>query len=174
MRRAEFVMAVVMGLFSLYLMYESCDYKFDTGACRMPIGWEAEKGPGGGAFPFWLSFGMLICCILIFFRAWRGKTPESQSTEPYMDRETIKVIGISAGSLGIMLLAIHWVGVYIAVPLFFLFYIRFVGRHSWLVTGAIALTTPVVTFFFFEIGLKILLPKGVTEEWFYPLYGYFL
>ena len=91
-----------------------------------------------------------------------------------MDRETIKLIGISAGSLGVMLLAIQWVGVYIAVPLFFLFYIRLVGRHSWLVTGAIAVTTPVVTFFFFEIGLKILLPKGLTEEWFYPLYGYFL
>ena len=91
-----------------------------------------------------------------------------------MDRDTIKLIATSAGSLAVMLLAMHWVGLYVALPLFFLFYIRIVGRHSWLVTGSIALVTPVVTFFFFEIGLKILLPKGVTEEWFYPLYGYFL
>ena len=59
MRRAEFVMAAVMGLFSLYLMYESCDFQFDDGSCRMPIGWEAEKGPGGGAFPFWRVFTII-------------------------------------------------------------------------------------------------------------------
>ena len=70
--------------------------------------------------------------------------------------------------------AIHFVGVYIAIPLFFIFSVRFVGRHSWMTTGALAVATPVVTFFFFEVGLKILLPKGITEEWFYPLYGYFL
>ena len=73
-----------------------------------------------------------------------------------------------------MLLAVHWIGVYVAMPLFFVFYIRFVGRHSWLATSAMAVCAPIVTFFFFEIGLKILLPKGYTEPLFYPLYGYFL
>lgn len=164
MRRAELVMAVVMGIFSLYLMWKSAE---------LPIGWEPGKGPGGGAFSFWLSLGMLICCVVIFVRGLRGKTPQARSDLPYMDRVALKQFAISAGSLGLTLLAIHWVGVYIAVPLFFIFYIRFVGRHSWFTTGAVALSTPVVTFFFFEIGLKILLPKGVTEPLFYPLYGYF-
>ena len=165
MRRAELIMAVVMGVFSLYLMWKSAE---------LPIGWEPRKGPGGGAFPFWLSLGMLICCVLIFVRALRGKTPASRSDQPYMDRTALKNFAISAGSLGVMLLAVHWIGVYVAVPLFFIYYIRLVGRHSWFTTGAIAVSTPVVTFFFFEVGLKIFLPKGVTEPLFYPLYGYFL
>ena len=40
-------------------------------------------------------------------------------------------------------------------------------------TGAFAVTTPIVTFFFFEVALRITLPKGYTEELFYPLYDWF-
>ena len=59
MRRAEYVMAVVMAIFSLYLMWKSAE---------LPIGWEPKRGPGGGAFPFWLSLGMLdhVDAILLF------------------------------------------------------------------------------------------------------------
>jgi hypothetical protein len=37
-----------------------------------------------------------------------------------------------------------------------------------------SLLIPIITFFFFEITLKITLPKGVTEPLFYPLYRIFL
>ena len=33
--------------------------------------------------------------------------------------------------------------------------------------------TPVITFLFFEIALKIALPKGFTDELFYPIYDLF-
>ncbi len=165
MRRAEYVMAVVMAIFSLYLMWKSAE---------LPIGWVPKRGPGGGAFPFWLSLGMLICCIVIIVRTKLRMTPESRSTEAYMDRTSLKLFLISVGSLSLMLLGIHFVGAYVMIPLFFVFYVRFIGRHSWITTGAIAISTPIVTFFFFEIGLKILLPKGVTEPLFYPLYAIFL
>jgi putative tricarboxylic transport membrane protein len=33
--------------------------------------------------------------------------------------------------------------------------------------------TPIVVFFFFEATLKILLPKGITEPFFFPLYAMF-
>ena len=164
MRRAEYVMVGVMALFSLYLMWKSAE---------LPIGWEPRKGPGGGAFPFWLSLGMLISCGFIAFRNFRGVTPESRSTEPFMDRVSFRLFLISAGSLTVFLLAVPYVGIYIVLPLFFIFYIRFVGRHSWTTTGALAIGVPVVTFFLFEIGLKILLPKGITEPLFYPIYEFF-
>jgi hypothetical protein len=48
------------------------------------------------------------------------------------------------------------------------------GRHGWLNSLCIALATPVVVFFFFEIALRITLPKGWTEPLFYPLYDWFL
>ena len=158
-------MAVLLAVLSLYLMWKSAE---------LPIGWQPRRGPGGGAFPFWLSLGMLVCCAVIFVRALRGKSAESRSEAPYMDAETIKLIGVSAGSIAATLIAIKFVGVYVAIPIFFIFYIRLIGRHSWLTTGAIAGLSPIVIFFFFEVGLRILLPKGVTEPLFYPLYRIFL
>ena len=158
-------MAVVLAVLSCYLMWKSAE---------LPIGWEPRRGPGGGAFPFWLALGMLICCIVIFIRALQGKSPESRSDAPYMDVETIQLIGVSAGSIAATLVAIYFVGVYVAIPLFFVFYIRLVGRQSWLTTGLIAGLSPIVIFFFFEVGLRILLPKGMTEPLFYPLYKIFL
>ena len=165
MRRAELVAAALMAVFSVYLMWKSAE---------LPIGWVSGEGPGGGAFPFWLAVGMLISCVVIFVRALKGLTPEGRSEAPFFDRASFRLFVVAAGSLAAMVGLIHVVGVYGAVPLFFIFYVRFFGRHSWPVTGALALATPVVTFFFFEVGLKILLPKGLTEPLFYPLYDIFL
>jgi hypothetical protein len=40
-------------------------------------------------------------------------------------------------------------------------------------TASLVICTPVFLFFFFEVTLKILLPKGVTEPLFTPLYAIF-
>jgi hypothetical protein len=165
MRVAEPVMAIVMAVFSVYLMWKSTE---------LPIGWIPEEGPGGGAFPFWLSAGMLICCAAMIVRWLLRMSPPSRSTEPYMDSRTLRMFALVAGSLAVMIGLIHVIGVYGAVPLFLVFYVRFLGGHRWLTTGALALCTPVVMFFFFEIALKKTLPKGFTEPLFYPLYDIFL
>ena len=91
-----------------------------------------------------------------------------------MTAQTVKWFLLVAGSLTAMIGLIHVIGVYGAVPLFLIFYVRFLGRHSWKIAGALAIVTPVATFFFFEIALKKTLPKGFTEPLFYPLYDIFL
>ena len=57
-------MALVLGVLSVYLMVKSAE---------LPIGWIPNEGPGGGAFPFWLSAGMLVCCVFITLRCCYGK-----------------------------------------------------------------------------------------------------
>ena len=164
MRVAELSMALVMAIFSLYLMWKSTE---------LPIGWIPNEGPGGGAFPFWLSLGMLVCCLWIIGR-WATRTsPPSRSTEPFMTPQTLKLFLLVAGSLAAMIGLIHIIGVYGAVPLFLIFYIRFLGRHSWAIAGSLAVSTPIAAFLFFEIALKKTLPKGYTEPLFYPLYDFF-
>ena len=86
-------------------------------------------------------------------------------------RGTVIVV---AGSLAAMIGFIHVIGVYFSVPLFLTFYMRFLGAHRWLTSISIGLLTPVVAFFFFEIALRITLPKGYTEPLFYPLYDWFM
>ena len=165
MRRAELLMAVVLAIFSAYLMWKSAE---------LPIGWVPERGPGGGAFPFWLSTGMLLSSLWILVRGLKRVTPQSRSSEPYFDSQSAVLIGLVVGALVLMIGSIHLIGVYGAIPLYFVFYMKIVGRHSWLQTASFAIGAPIITFFFFEILLHITLPKGLTEPLFYPLYDIFL
>lgn len=164
-RTAELLMAIIMGLLSIGLMWKSAE---------LPIGWERGTGPGGGAWPFWLSAVMLACCGWILYRWWRRITPESRSTAEFMDRNTRRINFITVGSLVALMVMTHIVGIYVAILLFLAFYLRFVGRHSWLLTGILSVASPVFLFFFFEALLKILLPKGLSvfEPLYYPLYQF--
>ncbi len=164
MRMAELVMGVVMGIFSLYLMWKSAE---------LEIGWIPGEGPGGGAWPFWLAAGMLICCITIVIRGVKRLTPESRSEDVYMDSRTIKLFLLNAGALAAMIGLFHIVGAYGAIPLFLILYLRFMGGQSWRLTGTFAAVTPVVTFLFFEIALQKTFPKGFTDPWFEPIFAFF-
>ncbi len=164
MRMAELVMAIVMGVFSLYLMSKSAE---------LPIGWIPGEGPGGGAWPFWLAVGMLLCCIAIIYRWAKRITPQSRSEEIYMDSRTLKLFLLNAGAITAMVGLFHIVGAYGAIPVFLIFYLRFLGGHSWRLTGAFAVVTPVITFLFFEIALQKTLPKGFTDPWFEPIFDFF-
>lgn len=164
MRMAELVMAVVMAVFSLYLMWKSAE---------LPIGWIPGEGPGGGAWPFWLATGMLGCCIAIVYRWARRLTPESRSEDVYMDGRAFKLFLLNAGALAAMIGLFHIVGAYGAIPAFLIFYLRFMGGHSWRLTGTFAVVTPVITFLFFEIALQKTLPKGFTDPWFEPIFAFF-
>ncbi len=164
MKRAETITAAVLALFSAYLMWKSAE---------LPIGWIRGEGPGGGAFPFWLAAGMLVCSIWILIRSLLGKAP-LEAEKPFMDDFSLKLFVLVAGSLAAMIGLTHIVGMYVSVPLFLFFYIRFIGRHELRKALVISLATPVAMFFFFEIALTITLPKGITEPFFYPLYDIFL
>ena len=165
MRMAELVMAIVLGVLSLYVMWKSTE---------LPIGWIPDEGPGGGAFSFWLALGMAVCCAIVIVRWVMRTSPLSRSTEPYMEPRARQHFFVVAGSLTVMIGLVHVIGVYGSVPLFLIFYMRWLGGHRWLPTGAMAIGTPVVTFLFFEIALNITLPKGYSEPLFYPLYDILL
>ncbi len=164
-RVAELAMAILMGVFSLYLMYKSAE---------LPIGWIPDEGPGGGAWPFWLSVMMLLSCVGIIVNWARRKGAIAVSEEPYIGRGVLIEVGLVALALIVTVGLFSFIGVYGALPLFLLFYLRFLGNHSWGFSVSFALLIPIITFFFFEITLKITLPKGVTEPLFYPLYRMFL
>ena len=160
-RTAELLMAIFLALCSIGLMMKSAELK---------IGWIEGRGPGSGAWPFWLSTGMLICCLMTVYRWFRKITPESRNLNLYMTRETAIIVGTSAGAILFMLGATHFVGIYAALIMFLLFYLKFIGRHKWGLTLILTIGIPVFIFCLFEWALKIPLPKSITEPLFYPIY----
>lgn len=160
-RTAEILMAVFLALMSIALMFKSAELR---------IGWVPNRGPGSGAWPFWLSAGMLLSSLATMYRWYKGVTPESRNLDPYMPKETAVVVGISAGSIVFLLVITHLLGIYVALFLFLLFYLRFVGHHSWKLTISMIFLVPVFVFCLFEWALKIQLPKSISEPLFYPIY----
>ncbi|MGY6412407.1 MAG: tripartite tricarboxylate transporter TctB family protein [Alkalilacustris sp.] len=161
--KAESLIALgLMGL-SVYFMWH---------AIERPIGWDGARGPGGGAFPFWLSAIMLGAATGILIRAVQAelRVPDLKS---FFEPGMIGPVAAVVLALTITIALMSWLGTYVAIPLFMLWYLRFFGRNSWLVTIPLVVATPVVLFFFFEVALLILLPKGITEPLFFPLYAMF-
>ena len=139
-------------------------------AIALPIGWNGiEGGPGGGAFPFWLSCVMLICSGIIFWRSRSG----TKFQKFFFDTSMIKPILFVAISLISTVALISLIGAYIAIFLFLFWYLKVISKHSLGLSLTIPVLTPIMMFFFFEVTLKIMLPKGVSEPLFLPLYATF-
>lgn len=160
-RTAELVAAIVLALASVAIMVKSAE---------LNIGWVRGLGPGSGAWPFWLSAGMLVTCIWTIIKWFMRATPESRSTEPYMTAAGFRIIGPTIVALILLLIGSHVVGMYLSVLVFLVYYVRLVGRHSWLTTIGISFGAPILLFVFFDWALKSPLPKGYSEPLFYPIY----
>jgi len=152
MRRAEFVMAGVLAVFSIYLMWKSAE---------LEVGYVRGEGPGGGAWPFWLSAIMLVCTAVIALNAWRGRTVPSRSEEPLLDAYGRKMLLLVGGGILGFVALIDIISMYGAMAVFLLYYLKFLGRHSWRLTLSMTILVPVVFFFFFEALMRITMPKGL-------------
>lgn len=160
-RTAEILVAFILAIMSAGIMWKSTE---------LNIGWVRGSGPGGGAWPFWLAAGMLLTSIWTIVRWFRGTTPQSRSNEIFISADTLAIVGPVVVGLVLLLGATHFIGMYIAVFLFMIAFVRFLGRHTWFMTLCLAFGAPIVMFVLFEWALSTSLPKGISEPLFYPLY----
>ena len=176
MRIAEIVTATLLGILSIYFMWKSGEppawnpdiARFDN------IGLVVGEGFGSGTWPFWLSFIMLLSSIWIGVNWYRRTSPPSQSDEAFLDGYGKRMMLVVGGGLLGFLILIHIIGFYGAIIVFMIYYMKFLGRHSWSLTLAISISLSVICFFFFDIAMRIVLPKGYLEPLFIPLYDIFL
>ena len=152
MRRSEIVTAGLLALFSLYLMWKSTE---------LEVGYVSGEGPGGGAWPFWLSGVMLVCTLVIMLRGFRRQSVPSRSEEPLLDRYGRRMLLLVGGGIFGFIALIDILSMYGAMCLFFIYYLKFLGRHGWALTMAFAVLGPIGFFFFFEALMRISMPKGL-------------
>ncbi|GFE51114.1 hypothetical protein So717_28670 [Roseobacter cerasinus] len=163
MRVGEIVTAGFLALLSLYLMWKSTE---------LPIGYIAGRGPGGGAWPFWLSAIMLICCGCIAFNWWRGSNPAAQSDEPVLDSHGWRTLLLVGGGIVGFVALVNIISMYGAIAVFLFYYTFILGRHRLILSLSISLITPIALFFFFEGAMRITMPSGLpfTDPVFNILY----
>ena len=162
-RRAEITVAVVLALCSIALMTKSAQNR---------ITWSAEENMGAGFLPFYLSLGMLICTVLTIVKFILKKSPQSKDTSAFIDPEAFKFVSVTLISLIVLVFAIGYLGIYFSLIFFLAFYLRYFSEKSISFITIFSLTTPILTFLFFEWLLKIPLPQGISEPLFYPVYDF--
>jgi putative tricarboxylic transport membrane protein len=128
-------------------------------AIRLGFRWGPD-GPQSGFFPFWLAVVVIAHSAAILVQSVRKR-----SAEPFATREQLQMVLTVAWPAAAMVLFTHFIGLYVAAAIYLAFYMRLVGRHSWVTTIGLSFSIPLVTFLVFEKWFLVPLPKGPLEAW---------
>jgi putative tricarboxylic transport membrane protein len=149
---AELVVAALFLLAGAIVVYDSM---------RLGSKW-AEDGPQAGYFPF--IVGAIICVAsainLIAVFTW-ARDQDQTFVEVGQLKMVLSVLVPSA----IYVALIGWIGIYVASILFIGFFMRWLGKYSWLTLAAVSVGNSIFFFVVFEVWFKIPLPKGPIENW---------
>ena len=150
MRNADIIVASLLTALAAIVLTESI---------RLGFRWGPD-GPQSGFFPFWLSLILIAHSIAVIVRAVRR-----HSTAPFASREQLRSVLVVAAPAAAMVLVMQFFGLYVASALYLGFYVRMVGKHSWITAVGLAVCVPLVTFVIFERWFLVPLPKGPVEAW---------
>ena len=150
MRAADIATASLLMLLGVVVLVE---------AIRLGFRWGPD-GPQSGFFPFWLAVVVIAHSAAILVQAVRKR-----SGQPFATREQLRSVLTVAWPAAAMVLLTQFIGLYVAAALYLFFYMRLVGRHSWVTTIGLSLAIPLLTFLLFEKWFLVPLPKGPLEAW---------
>jgi hypothetical protein len=125
---------------------------------RLGIGWSTD-GPRPGFFVFYLGVALLASSALGVLLAVR----RGPGAGPFVTLEQLRSVWTVFLPAVAMVVLTHFVGLYVSGALYLATYMRWVGRHSWVLIALIAIGVPVATFFVFEVWFLVPLPKGPLE-----------
>jgi hypothetical protein len=129
------------------------------GSIKAGINWGAE-GPRAGFFPFYIGIFIVVSSAI---NLWNGLREDNDElfAEWGQLRQVMSVVVPTAIYVGVM----PFTGLYLASIIFIGWFMRWLGKYSWLTVTAVALGMPIVTYFIFERWFLVPLPKGPIEEW---------
>jgi hypothetical protein len=130
---------------------------FSAGALKHHEYWGAN-GPGPAFLPFWLGLVMALLAALLLIAAVRSPDP-GEEWLPRGDPLRRLVLVLAATTALVALLQV--VGMIVGTVLFLIALVRFLDRHPWPLTIAVALAVAAVNFVVFTYWLRVPLPVGV-------------
>jgi len=152
-KSAELIVAALFLLVGAIVVYDSM---------RLGAKW-AEDGPEAGYFPF--IVGVIICvAAAVNFVAVFAWARDSMN-QTFVEVGQLKMVLSVLVPTSVYVALIGWLGIYVASILFIAFFMRWLGKYSWLVLSAVSVGNSVFFFVIFEVWFKIPLPKGPIENW---------
>ena len=148
MRSADRVTAALLLAFAV---------AFSVGALKQ-YQWWGSGGPGPAFVPFWLGLVMAILAVLLLLRSLREKNP-GESWFPRGEGLRDMLVVLAATVAFIALLKVT--GMIIGTAIYLAFLVRYLGKHRWWVTLAIALSAAGFNWLVFVHWLRVPMPEGM-------------
>ena len=121
----------------------------------------AEYGPGPGFLPLWLGLGFICLGLLLLAQVTFGRREKEDLSLP-SKHAAWQMFLVMSGFFGFVFLA-DKVGFLFCISLLFLFLLIFVEKRGWKFSLVIALSTSLIFWAIFELGLQLRLPLGIFE-----------
>lgn len=129
---------------------------------KIGAGW-APDGPQSGYFPFRIGAILCIASVVVLLRSLFGKT---RKLGIFVSWDRFKLVLLVLVPTGVYVLAIQFVGIYVASALFIAAFMRAMGKYSWLKALLVSVAVSVTLYWMFEIQFMVPLPKGPLEALF--------
>jgi putative tricarboxylic transport membrane protein len=150
-RTMDFLVAAILMVVGAVVMKNS----YDLGA-----GW-SPTGPESGYFPFYIGLLILVSSTVTLLITLFAKKPDRT---PFVEREPFfRILQVLIPSI-IFVLAIEYIGIYVAGGLFIAFFMWWLGKYAWPKVILAGVLVPLVLFLTFEVWFLVPLPKGPVES----------
>lgn len=126
------------------------------GSRKLGSEWTSD-GPGAGYFPFYIGLILSISGIGILYQALNGK---AKNTDIFVDSEQLRRVLSVLLPAGVYVLAIQFLGIYIASAVYIALFMVILGKYAWMKSIVAALCVNVLFFMMFEVWFKVPLFKG--------------
>jgi hypothetical protein len=126
---------------------------------KIGAGW-APEGPEAGYFP--LRIGVIICAAasVVLFRTVFAKGSGDRVFVTFGRLRHVMAVLLPTVAY---VLAVKFVGIYVASAVFIAAFMRVMDRFGWLKTIVISVGVSAALFWLFELQCKVPLPKGPLE-----------
>jgi len=150
-RTMDLVVAAILMVVGAIVMKNS----YDLGA-----GW-SPTGPESGYFPFYIGLLILVSSTMTLLITFFTRKPDRT---PFVEREPFfRILQVLIPSI-IFVLAIRYIGIYVAGGLFIAFFMWWLGKYSLIKVVMVGVLIPLVLFLTFEVWFLVPLPKGPVES----------
>jgi hypothetical protein len=126
---------------------------------RLGARW-TDDGPGAGYFPFYIAVLMSGASAGILIKALRALP---SSDEVFVDSPSLKRVLQVLLPAVLYVLAIQYLGVYLASALYVALFMVLLGKYAWPKSLAVGVGTSALFFLMFEVWFKVPLFKGALD-----------
>jgi hypothetical protein len=126
---------------------------------RLGAGWTTD-GPGAGYFPFIIGVIITVSSCGMLYQSLISK---AKNTEIFVDSEQLKRVLSVLIPAAIYVLAVTFLGLYVASAIYIALFMIVLGKYSWIKSVIAALVVNTLFFFMFEVWFKVPLYKGSLD-----------